>query len=133
MPTCSLDSIRRCAAAASASGNVLIDDRLDDAGFEQRPDLARERGGDLRPSPRPVRGRSVEPVIVNRRPSTRRRSTLARLAAHEADLHEPPVHRQRGEIRGHIAAAHDVEDQIDAAARRSARVIDLDEILRCGS
>ena len=39
-----------------------------------------------------------------------------RLATHEPDLHESSFDGERGEIAVHVAAAHDVEDQIDARA-----------------
>ena len=51
-PTCSLALHQAVRAAASVSGNVAIDERLHGAGSQQRPDLAPQRRGDLRPSPR---------------------------------------------------------------------------------
>ena len=122
LPMCSLDSISACAAAASASGNVRWISGRTAPAFEQRPHLARAAPPQSAPFSSTVRGRSVEPVMVRRRaehaPEVDRRR---RLAAHQPDLHQPPIDGQRRQVPWRVAAAHDVEDQIDAAvAGRSA-------------
>ena len=99
-----------------------VDDRLDAAGFEQRPDLARAARRRSRPSPRPVRGRSVEPGDRQPPPEHAAQIDAGAFAAHQADLHEAPVNGERGKIALQIVAADDVEDHIDAAAAGHARL-----------
>ena len=77
--------------------------------------------------------RNVEPVIVKRRRSTWLRSIVARRRrAHEANLHEAAVVRERGDVPGEIIAADDVEDDVHAAAA-GVFLDDRRRSPRCGS
>ena len=115
LPMCVLASIRRCASAACASGNDLVNHRRDHALLEQRPDVLEQVARDralLRRRARPQR-RAGDPArlrIITEKSS----SAFARLQ--ERDLQQPALDRQQIEVARHVVAADDVEDDVDAAA-----------------
>ena len=61
------------------------------------------------------RARSVEPITESRRASSAREVDLGLRAAHEADQHEPPADRERGEVALEVGRADRVEHHVDAA------------------
>ena len=116
LPTCSLASITRCASAACDIGSARSTTAADLPGADQRPDVL----ADGRPRWPPSRRRAGRAGAVA--------CTLARLASSSADVElgpgaalqpddgQPAADGQRGDVAGQVARAHDVEDDVGAAA-----------------
>src|SRR4029450_11579267 len=107
---------------AMCGGRILeregpVDNRLDDALFDERPDFPAERRGDL-----PFFSGAAR---TKRRPGDRETTTedaaevdWGGVPAHKANDDQTAVDRKRGEIAGNVIAADDIENQIDTVATR---------------
>src|SRR5262245_50171324 len=105
-----------------------VDNRFDDALFEERPDFPTERRGNL-----PFFSGAAR---TKRRPGNRETTTKdapevdgGRVATHEANDDQTAVDGKRGEIAGNVVAADDIENQIDTLAAGQL-LDDVDEIVR---
>ena len=112
---CALDSIMRCASAASASGYVACTSArscpASMSGQTCSTDLARDRRL-LRDRARPQRrSGDGQPSLQHRERIDRRLR-----AAEHADLHQTAVHGEHVDVALQVVAADHVEHDVDAAA-----------------
>ena len=120
LPTCCEDSISACAAAASASGKTLVDDGLELAALEHRPDVLaeRDRQGELAlVRARSQRGARHGEAAHHDVPPV----DLHPAAAQKGDHHEAALERQALQVLLDVVAADHVEDDVDARLAGDAR------------
>ena len=131
LPMWALDSISRCAAAASANGKTRWM-----TGFSLR---AANSGQTFSRNERASAtflaaglARKVEPVTVSRFIMMWRQSTVTLAALQERDDRHPAFQRQAFQILLDVVAADDVEDDVDAALGGERGHLD-GEVLLSGS
>ena len=106
---------------------AAVDDRLDPAGLDERPDVLAHGGDDrglLVGRPGPQRGRDDGGALAQQLPEVE----LGLGAALQADDDQPSVDGERLDVAGEVLRAHVVEDDVGPGAA-GGRAQLLDEVL----